>query len=144
MNPFLPEFDTTKQLSPEEYDFDSSCEEVAAKRGLDVVYPEHDQLQLDLDTEAQWEEFNRRLPFFQFGEFLRIEVKPSASGLPNRHVTLTFPGHTFKMWERIALQAALNSDPIREFLSARRLWQGTEKPSCLFEVPSAQLLPEFQ
>ena len=129
----LPTFELAKTIRPEEYDFDASCEEVAELRCLDVVYPKDNQLQLDLDTEEQWIEFNRRLPFFEVNP--EVIVKPSASGLPHRHVTLTFPGHSFSPWERIAMQAALNSDPIREFLSARRLWQGTEKPSCLFEVP---------
>lgn len=142
MNTFIPPvFDIAKQVNPEEYDFDKSCEEVAASRCLDVVYPEDNQLQLDIDTEEQYQEFLRRTAFFEFA--CEVSEKPSASGYPNRHITMTFPNHTFSTWERIALQAALGSDPIREFLSARRYWQGIERPSCLFEVPQTQLLPDF-
>lgn len=128
----LPTF--MSELDQETYDFDKSCEEVATQRGLIVVYPKHNQLQLDLDSEEQFAEYERRKHFFQF-EGVTEDVRESASGFPKRHVTLTFEKESFDPWTRIAMQSSLASDPIREFLSARRLRMGVERPSCLFERP---------
>lgn len=119
----------------DEYDFDELSHEVARKRGLVVVLPKPNQLQLDLDSEEAFVEYLRRKDSFDFDETVNEIISPSSSGLPKRHVTLTFQNREFSAWERVAMQAALGSDIIREFLSARRIWVGIENPSALFEKP---------
>ncbi len=123
----------------DEYDFDANCEEIAKKRGQVVVFPKPNQLQIDIDTEAQWKEFQRREEAFSCSvePWGSMEITPSKSGLPSRHITITFPtSKTFTEWERIALQAALGSDPIREYLNALRNCCGIANPTRLFESPT--------
>lgn len=118
----------------DEYHFDTSATQAAEERGLVVVLPMANQLQLDLDSDAALNESIRRIDCFGFN--CDMHVAESASGAGHYHGTLTFPERTFTEWERIALQAALGSDSIREFLNARRLWQGVANPTRLFETPA--------
>ena len=63
-------------------------------------------------------------------------VRPSPSGRPGRHhVVVTMPRPVSPM-ERIALQAILGSDPIREMLSWFRIERGIEEPTIFFEIAS--------
>lgn len=129
------------QIDAQSYDFDESAEDVAKKRGQIVVFPNEDQLQIDIDSEEQYEMFQRRFQAFGIGSGISddrgyiMDEKPSKSGLPSRHITITCPGRKFTEGERIAYQAALGSDPVREFLNAMRLYHGNEKPSRLFQNP---------
>lgn len=132
---------TTKQFN-DEYDFDAKAEEVAKSKGLVVVFPKSNQIQLDLDTENSYDEFLRRLPCFMFDN-IEYSVAPSASGLPHRHVTLTFLTRAFTEWERICIQAALGDDPLRVFLNTRRLLAGCENPSRLFEKPTEKEITDL-
>jgi len=116
----------------DEYNFDEVAEEVAKKRGLRVVYPQDNQLQIDLDTEAAWNNFKLRCEEFDIPKKW-CEVNPSASGLPHRHVYITVPDRSFTEGERIAFQSALGSDPVRERLNAMRMFFGIKNPSRLFE-----------
>jgi hypothetical protein len=117
----------------DKYDWSKDPSLVAAERGLVVVFPKENQLQIDIDSDAQATEFRRRLDAFPW--IYEIEDKPSASGLPNRHVTLTIEDKTFTEVERMFWQAALNDDPLRVFLNALRYDAGVENPSRLFEKP---------
>ena len=123
----------------EEYNFDESAEEVASAKGLVVVFPEDNQLQIDLDSDEAYKEFDRRLEAFELSdthfESASVVITPSASGLPHRHVTITFPRRTFDESPRMLLQAALNDDPLRVFLNARRFIFGVKNPTRLFEKP---------
>lgn len=126
-------------VPPEEkppYDFNANCEAVAKERGLQVVFPRKNQLQIDVDSEEAFVEFERRLACFAFPQLTRVDVVPSASGLPHRHITLSFATRKFSEWERIALQACLGSDPIREFMNAMRFERGEPRPSRLFQQKS--------
>lgn len=122
-------------IAQDEYDFDKDCEEIAKERGLMVVFPEANQLQIDIDSEEQFSEFERRWWAFKTQWNVSREDKVSASGLPNRHVYLTFRDRVFSEEERIMWQAALNDDPLRVFLNAMRLAYGVKNPSRLFEKP---------
>jgi hypothetical protein len=108
---------------------------VAEELNMDVVLPTEYQLQLDIDTEEQFEKFNKNLE--HLGNDTQIypedvKINPSKSGLPKRHVTLTFQ---FEMgvWQRIALQYYLQSDPVREGLNAMRVLLGDPYPIAFFE-----------
>ncbi len=121
----------------DEYDFDAIAEEVAAKRGQVVVFPKPNQLQIDIDDIDQLNEFERRLGFLfgWFPEGTKIDRNPSKSP-DHLHITITFPqDKVFSEWERLAMQSALNSDPIREYLNVARLLAGVQNPTRLFQSP---------
>jgi len=122
------------------YNLDVSAEEAAAEVSCKVVIPEPNQLQLDLDSEEAYDNFKNRLVEFEMHScyIIEIEEHPSKKGLPHRHVTLTVfdpdgMPHVFGEYERIALQAVLGSDIVRETLNCWRLIRGSENPSRLFE-----------
>lgn len=97
----------------------------AAEEGLKVVYPTDNELQIDIDSEEQYAVFQRRMEVLERnipGEY-GVEEHPSKSGLPKRHVTITVP-FVVDTWTRIALQASLGSDPVRELLSCCRTLKG--------------------
>lgn len=127
-------------LCVDTYDLTLTAEEAAEKVGCKAVLPKNNQLQLDIDTEEQYNLFQVRLTEFDRHTDWWVEVdnKPSKSGLPHRHITLTLTdteGNPIELdeWQRIALQTILGSDLIRETLNAWRLLQGQENPSRLFE-----------
>lgn len=120
------------------YDTDVPDEVLKEKYGeYEVVYPEPNQLLLDLDTDEQYESFQKRIARLFDTNKLNIKAAPSASGLPHRHITVTFPTTVqFTNMERIAIQAVLGSDIIREFFSVRRVLQGVATPTKFFEKAS--------
>lgn len=110
--------------------------EAAAANGLCVSFPAHNELQIDLDTPEDNERFARswEIAAREFG--LKPEhrtITPSKSG-EGAHVRVRMP-FTLTPWQRIALQAAMGSDPVRELLSAVRLHAGDPSPTLLFETP---------
>jgi hypothetical protein len=105
--------------------------------GLVVTFPDADELQIDLDSNQDWErhEASWRILARDFGlhESAR-RITPSRNGGERRHVRITMP-IDLEPWQRLAFQAALGSDPIRELLSSIRLLNGDEHPSLLVETP---------
>ena len=134
------------------YDVSLAAEEAAEKVDCVVEYPGPNQLQLDLDSEESYQLFQKRLVEFEQHSMFGVEItiRPSKSGLPHRHVLLTLTDKDGKPvvldeWQRIALQAVLGSDLIRETLNAWRLLRGEPSPSRLFrpkEDPNAGAGPE--
>lgn len=120
-------------MEQEEYDFDKNYFEIAKERGLIVRLPESNELQIDIDSEDQYQEFVRRIyairENFEYREFI------SSSGLPKRHIYIRFQDRQFTDEERLAYQAMLNDDPLRIFLNGLRLIKRIENPSRLFEKP---------
>jgi hypothetical protein len=119
---------------PIEYFIDQSAEEDAERKGCYIVLPESNELFIDIDNEEQFQLFTRR-----FDELCRVcnyvltwECKPSKSGGEHRHIVVN-ANKDFDMWERIALQFALGSDPVRETLSTLRAAHGIENPTKFFE-----------
>ena len=106
----------------------------AFKNGLKIVDADAFTLQLDLDSLSTFEVFvYRRLPsLISFIAIKRVYWTESKSG--NRHVYIELPT-AMPVEERIALQASLGSDPVREFLNLMRVKAGTEHPILLFEKP---------
>src|SRR4030042_6814949 len=94
--------------------------EMAEKNNLSVVVPDDWTLQIDIDSEEDFQEYQKRANLISRAIPLTEKIEPSFSGLPNRHVTLTSP---FRMdvWKRIALQAALGSHSTRELFNAFRV-----------------------
>lgn len=111
-----------------------ALEDAVREAGCRIVIPKPNELQLDIDTEEQFATFLRVYPALQRNEFPEASfiVTESASGFPHRHIVVTLPCEV-DMWQRIALQAALGSDPMRELLSALRLFRGDAIPTLLIE-----------
>lgn len=114
--------------------------DVARAKNCSVVFPEPNQIQLDIDSYDRLQVY--RGMFAAMGDFISIpepEFQSSKSGGSHYHVTVTFPVD-LNEWQRIALQAILGSDPMRELLNALRLMLRGKSESCLF-VPNQKHLP---
>jgi hypothetical protein len=107
--------------------------------GYRVVFPADNELQVDIDSDEQYAAFNKSWPIFCRDtqhyalEFPGKRETPSRSGLPRRHITVTLPFEVTPE-QRIAWQAALGSDPVRELLSMLRLQRGDEHPTLFVEA----------
>ena len=107
--------------------------------GLIVCLPEKDELMIDIDNEQQYEVFLRSFEIMEreFNDdaltLMKVE-SPSKSGLPCRHIRI-HTGRNLSDVERIAWQAALGSDPIREILSMIRWMRHDFQPTLLVEKP---------
>jgi hypothetical protein len=106
----------------------------AAENNLDVVFPNNNQLLVDLDTYASTQEYDRTIPLVtEIYGLQDVSETRSRSGNLHRVVTLKTP---ISSMERIALQAILGSDHRREAHSLRRLMQGEANPTLFFEKKS--------
>ena len=98
--------------------------------GFEIYVPAENELFIDIDSSEQYDRFNTaaaRLSTELEGD-IKVSVKPSKSGLPKRHAIVTLPFEV-EHEMRIALQAVMGSDPVREMLSIFRLWQGDPCPT---------------
>jgi NDP-sugar pyrophosphorylase family protein len=107
------------------------------KDGFDILVPDTHELFIDIDTEENYQRFLVGIARLQqeFDEPLgKVEYteKPSKSGLPKRHVIVSLPFDVTPA-ERIAYQAVLGSDLVREVLSLFRLRWGDPVPTLLAE-----------
>jgi hypothetical protein len=68
----------------------------------------------------------------KFMQVLKWDDTPSRGGLPKRHITV-YLGRAISSLERLALQAMLGSDRIRELLGFVRLQRGELHPTLFFE-----------
>jgi hypothetical protein len=116
-------------LSPEKF---AQENQEAELKGYVVRLADDSTCLLDLDSEEAVECFEALLP--KAVELWSVQVADryhSKSGPPNTHVVLKLSEPRSAAW-RIALQAALGSDPVRELLSLRRLDNGIVEPSRLY------------
>lgn len=105
----------------------------AAETNLDIVFPQDEQLQIDIDSDHAFEIYllMRQLIDKYYGVAAEV-IKPSRSGLPKRHITLTLY-RKVSPYQRIALQACLGSDRVREFLGIVQQDQGDPHPILFLE-----------
>ena len=103
-----------------------------------VIYPEKDELFIDIDTRLQYHDFLHLFGMmennFAGGGDYKKEVWESRSGPPRKHVVVTLPFDVNEVM-RIALQASLGSDPQREILSLARMSVGITRPTIFVESP---------
>lgn len=116
--------------------YEESSEEFIKRiedEGFKVVYPKSNELFIDIDSEKQLETFNSHFNRLhnEFNDMKRIYY-PSKSGFPRTHIIVTMPFNMSNL-ERIAWQAVLGSDPVRELLSMIRLTNGLEHPTLFCE-----------
>lgn len=125
------------------FEFNQNPEEAAENLSCNVVYPAPNELQIDIDSADAYITFEKRVELFRTAKELKhfqfsIIEKPSKSGLPRRHITLKC-NRNFNHFERIALQVAFGSDPVREGLSALRAISGEDDPCRFFELKTKKL-----
>lgn len=103
--------------------------------GLRVVTPKPNELQIDIDSFHQMAVFGRNRIILE--RYLRIKecfIWPSPSGEEGHfHVRVVLEKPITSPLERIALQAILGSDPVRELFSYARWKRGDQEPTILFE-----------
>src|SRR6266496_2427089 len=101
--------------------------------GLEVRLPADNELFLDFDTEEALHVFYAVKPVFEryFG-ITNIKQWASRSGLPKRHMVVTLDRIVTPV-VRIALQACLGSDRIRELLGLARIDAGDRHPTLFLE-----------
>jgi len=104
-------------------------------QGYKIVIPEPNEIQIDIDSRYQERIFREQLEILhrEFGDLEVIETE-SKGGPPGKHFRIFFVRELSAL-ERIAYQAALGSDPMRELLSIFRLERGDTEPSLLVEHP---------
>lgn len=113
--------------------------------GFVVTYPADNELQIDIDSasdmarhEKSWtcliRNIDREAGKSPFMTEEHRRITPSRSGGDKRHIRIALPFPLTPL-ERIAFQAALGSDPVRELLSIFRLRMGDQNPSLLLETP---------
>lgn len=121
----------------------------AANLGLDVVFPQPSQLQIDIDDVNQYWVFHENLGILEqhiFGDYLDVSDKPSRNDGARedkfkRHVTVNLPRNISNV-ERIMFQALLGSDPKREILSLVQELAGDPHPTLFLEKRQPLALPE--
>jgi hypothetical protein len=101
--------------------------------GFKIVLPEQQELQIDIDSEEQFQHFlaQWQIVITQVEGWSYV-VKESRSGFPKRHITVT-TDISLTVVERIAWQAVLGSDPKRELLSMMRYDAGVSNPTLFVE-----------
>ena len=121
-------------MSGNEVCFTAAYTEFMQTQGYKIVLPAANELQIDIDTVEMQERFNESVGvFFQYITPEDVKETPSESGLPCKHITIKLP-FDVTVWQRLALQAALGSDNIREILSCIQHLNGDPTPTCFKEV----------
>lgn len=103
----------------------------AQLRGFIVHQGNSNTLLLDIDSPSAQEQFDRVFPAFERNvTYQKVERWNSKSG--NSHYKITLE-EDFTALERVAMQAALGSDGVKELLAIFRIQNGIEEPSILFQ-----------
>lgn len=101
-------------------------EATAKSMGAKCKWPEPHQIFIDIDSQEAYDEFIAR--FYELAsvtdkvlyDYAHVEEEVSRSGLPNRHITISFYRYGIPVFiteaERILLQAFFCSDAIREYI----------------------------
>ena len=111
----------------------------AQSKGQRVVVADDRMLQIDIDSEEDWKQFEAGWDILKSVISHRgsYEVQESASGWPHRHVTV-YLRKPATVWQRIALQACLGSHLTREVLNSYRVLTGSDCPIVFFEKPKSR------
>ena len=125
--------------SPYQMRGEEELQKIAAGRWCDLVVAEDDELLLDLDSDHALLQFYRMRE--EITDTARSQVAIVAWDLwrsqgGNRHVRVKL-ARPLEFTERIALQAILGSDPLREFLLLTEYMLCGESVNCLFRPKEA-------
>lgn len=119
---------------------------VAAKRGLEVILPQENELFLDIDSQEDEDFFNYiNETLSHNGIEFNIEKKTTSAG-GNTHIYIKIDmDPPITDMERLLLQACLGSDRKRELLGWIRIRFQAERPSStFFEVPKPTTYNELE
>lgn len=101
-------------------------------KGFEVKYPLPNELQIDIDEQSHYLTYLTNIKILQ-REFPDIKIEEHTSrGGSGKHVSILMPFDLTNV-ERIAWQAAMGSDPMREILSLIRDYRGDEFPTLFVE-----------
>jgi hypothetical protein len=116
--------------------------DLAAREGLDVKYPAANELFIDIDNEHSYMMYQKQMDIMRkyVGASSDL-VTPSRHGLPGRHIVVTLQRDITEV-ERIALQACLGSDRVRELLGFIQNHNNDPHPTLFLEAkePAQNLL----
>jgi hypothetical protein len=113
---------------------DDQVDIAAEKKGLCVKLPNERQLFVDIDSEHSKEVFDKNLTTLSgFFRVMNINITPSASAKPWHYHAVVELEQEITPLERVALQAVLGSDTVRELLSFVSIMKGYKKPTVFFE-----------
>ncbi len=129
----------TQEVSNYLVDFQAAIDK-AILEGFTVVRGDSRTLLLDLDTPECIKHFDRMHgAMCSFIDFSIKDRWKSKSGI-GEHVIITVNDRELSLVERIALQSALGSDRLHEYLSlVTGVWEGNEDPIILFRPPQLQI-----
>ena len=104
------------------------------EEGFKMHYPEDNELLLDIDSKRSLDLFKTKFKRFNeeimlCGEEATYEIKDSKTE-GHKHIIIKLP-FKIETMERIALQAVLGSDLVREMLSIFRYWRDDPYPTLL-------------
>ena len=120
----------------EQEGFDRSSKvayDMAEANGLLVVVPLPNQIQIDIDSDADYAVYTSNYPTVaRIRTITAQSCQPSRNKIEGKHITLTFE-ETLTPIERIAFQAILGSDRIREALSLERIYNNDPTPTLFLE-----------
>ena len=109
------------------------------EEGFEIYYPNDHELFLDIDSTEAYNDFYARIERLSV-EYKGVKVvydEPSKSGLPRRHIVVYMPFPLKNHYHRIAYQAVLCSDYMRELLSLFRVDSGDPFPSLFSDKKNA-------
>lgn len=109
-------------------------EQLAESKGMKIIFPEDDELFIDIDSIEGLVQFNKQLEVLKsnYGSDISAKITESKSGMPHCHIIVKLPWNVNQS-ERIALQAILGSDPLHELLCLMNHIKGYEKAVLFFE-----------
>lgn len=124
------------ETETEEYnwDIDESIKS-AREKGFEVVQSTETTLLLDLDDGSSLDRYRKMLPRIANLYGLKESARWSSQSGVGMHVVVTCNAMAFP--QRVALQACLGSDPVREALAIAMHADGKENPSVLFKPGKA-------
>jgi hypothetical protein len=101
--------------------------------GYIAIEPKPNELFIDIDHPESFKIYNFYKPKIDqmYGRFLEDKLTQSKTE-GHYHIILKLPYDT-EVMERLFLQRLLGSDPLREYLSYRRVIEGIEMPILFFE-----------
>jgi len=106
-------------------------------RGFEVIQSTRNTLLLDIDSEDDFNRYKFALPLvMEFLNIKEIQMWESKGLAGHRHILITL-NEDLHVLTRIALQAALGSDPRREIFAIERVKAGISEPSLLFRPKDA-------
>jgi hypothetical protein len=113
--------------------FEEGCEEAEARGDTVLVATDPRELYIDIDSDEQRRQFDRMFEYVAREYGCRVADRwMSKSGPGHEHIIVVLD-RDFTVAERIALQAILGSDPLRDLLTLKRLHDGVEQPIRLFK-----------